>query len=408
MARRINVEREYVLEGIVVDRATQRGVKGVRVEAWDRDTVYHDMLGQATTDDEGHFTIGYDRAYFGDHAPDRSPDVFFKLFLDEKEVLTTFEKPQRNLAAGTTRVRLEIDLPQLRPLGKDRISAQQAFKAVDWWHASDFRGVIRESRDKTKTVGAVVGAVLGHSLKTFDFKPVVPKGATEREIVNQDKDAARRALAAQQVEVSGVKSTTDLTPGARLRSLSDYPVRLKAGDRVTLYEEDGVVKYYTRDAVPVARADEQTIARIDEDVQKVKVRVESVEGLRLELANVRSASEATAARAAEEAAIAHAQAEELERVRRELEEVRRASAHKDVQIAKLETDLTQLRGAQEDLASRVSVDRIHALEVAVAKLSRIERPPIDRSSVVEPPARPAAPATADEPKPHKKPKKRRG
>ena len=73
---------EYTVGGRVVDRTTRAGIRGVRVEAWDRDTRYHDLLGQAVTNADGQFAIGFDSAYFGDYAPDRAPDLFFKLFLD--------------------------------------------------------------------------------------------------------------------------------------------------------------------------------------------------------------------------------------------------------------------------------------------------------------------------------------
>jgi hypothetical protein len=139
---------EYVIRGRVIDRATKAGVRGVRVDAWDRDTRYHDLLGQATTDDEGRFTIGYDSVYFGDFAPDRSPDVYFRLYLDGTEVLSTFDKPRKNIARGAMDAVLELDMPQLRPTGRDYVSVTQALKVADWWQASDFKGAWREGTDK--------------------------------------------------------------------------------------------------------------------------------------------------------------------------------------------------------------------------------------------------------------------
>ena len=276
MVTRIENQAEYLIRGVVVDRATQRGVRGVKVEAWDRDTRYHDLLGQVVTDEDGRFTIGYDDVFFGDFAPDRSPDLYFKVYLDARLVLDTFDKPRMNSPSGAMDVRLELDMPQLQPEGRDRITAEQAIKAVDWWRASDFKGVAREGGDKFKTIGRLLGGLAGRSLGNFDWEPVQPKGARESDIVNQDVTNAQRALALQQVEVTEVKAVTGGTR-ANLRLLKDYPATLKAGDRVTLYEENGVVKYYTRvetrtDAAP----DGQAVARIDGDVQSLKAQIRSL------------------------------------------------------------------------------------------------------------------------------------
>jgi hypothetical protein len=370
MPQPVTSKTEYVIEGLVVDRATQRPVPGARVEAWDRDTRYHDLLGQVVTDVHGAFTISFGQEYFGDYAPDRAPDVFYKVFLDDQLVLTTFEHPQRNLGPGLTRVKLELDLPQPPPPGKDRISAEQALKALRWWQASDFRGVFNQGRDQTRTVGKLAGALVSDAFKNLDFKPIRPHGAREREVVNQTPDNARRALAAQKIEVTDVKPVATLAPAERARLLAGYPLRLNPGDRVTLYEENGMVAYYTRDPKPVASTDAQTVARIDGDVQVIKARVASMDDLRTEIDTVKDANVEAAARSADQAALVHAQAEELARLRSQLESVQQANAGKDLRIAKLQTDLALVTQAQDALAARLPLDRLAALEQQVLHLTR--------------------------------------
>ncbi len=364
-----SVKREYIVQGTVVDRATKRGVRGVRVEAWDRDTRYHDLLGQVVTDLNGAFAIAFDTAFFGDYAPDRAPDVVFRLYLDEREVLNTYEDPRRNLPKGITRVQLEIDLPSVQPVGRDWVSAEQTFKALDWWQASDFRGVWRQGKDKTLTVGKLFAAMASDSVKNFDFKPVQPKSTPERDIVGHNQEAARAALAKQQIEVSGVKSVKDLRENANVKTFTAYPLRLKPNDRVTLYEAEGVVKYYTVDPPP-ASVDLKTLERIDHDVQEVKSRTVEVDALRENLAQVKSASNEVASARTEDAATLRAHAQAVEKLQRELEEVRQSNARKDATISKLQDDLTRVTSAQDDLAAKVGADRIHALELAVTKLSK--------------------------------------
>lgn len=374
MVTSIETQPEYMIRGVVVDRASQRGVRGVRVEAWDLDTRYHDLLGQVVTDDDGRFTIGYDGVYFGDFAPDRSPDVYFKVFLDGKLVLSTFEQPRMNAARGLMDVKLELEMPQLQPQGRDLISAEQTFKAVQWWQASDFRGVTREGSDKFKTVGRLISGLAGKSLEDFDWKPVAPKGAREKEIVNQDVNNAQRALALQQVEVTEVKPVTGGTR-ANLKLLKDYPVSLKAGDRVTLYQENGVVKYYTRvSATDANQVDGQAVARIDSDVQSLKAQVRNVESLRTELENLKSADSNVEQRLAESDDKARQRDDEVVRLTRELNEVRRAAAAKDAEIVQLRSDLTAVRTATDNLSSRIPLSRLEALEQRINRLPAVKVP----------------------------------
>jgi len=398
MVTRIENQAQYVIRGVVVDRATQRGVRGVKVEAWDRDTRYHDLLGQVVTDEDGRFTIGYDSVFFGDFAPDRSPDLYFKVYLDAQLVLDTFDKPRMNAPAGAMDVRLELDMPQLQPEGRDRVTAEQAMKAVDWWRASDFKGVAREGGDKAKTIGRLLGGLAGRSLGDFDWQPVRPKGTRETDIVNQDVNHAQRALALQQVEVTEVKPVTGGTRD-NLRLLKDYPATLKAGDRVTLYEENGVVKYYTRvEAKADTAPDGQAVARIDGDVQSLKAQIRTVDALRTEVDNLKSADSAVDQRLAETSAAARARDEEVARLERELNDVRRAAAAKDAEIERLRTDLTVVRATTDNLASRIPLERLEALELQVSRLRPL-RPPASaapRKTAKAPAAakRPAAGKTA--------------
>lgn len=385
-----NVEREYLIEGVVVDRSTQRGVRGLHVTAWDRDTDYNDMLGQVITDADGAFLIGFDSDYFGNAEPDNGPDLFFKVLMDGNEVLNTFSRPQRNLQRGLTRVRLEIDLPQLVPLGKDRISTEQALKAIDWWHASDFRGVFTQGKDKSRTVGNAAWALFGDALKDFDFEPVRSKSPREKEIVGQTPDGARSTLARHKVRVTEVKPLSTLGTRDNAEWLADYPLHLRDGDSVTLYEREGVVAYYTMDADPSTNPDAAVVAQIGEDLQGVKAQMAGMDELRGEIDGVRTANAELAARAADEAAQSQAQAAELRSLRTQLAQVQQASANKDVQIAKLQDDLVVVTRAQDALAARLPpIERLNALE---QQLSRLTRPagPVAKKAPVKPAAKKAA------------------
>lgn len=406
MATNIDKRSEYTINGCVVDRASQRGVRGVRVEAWDRDTKYHDLLGQAVSDVNGRFTIGFDSVYFGDYGEDHSPDLYFKAFLDQREVLSTFERPIKNAPRGGIDIKLELDMPQLQPLGTDRVSVQQTLKAVDWWRASDFRGVWREGTDKVSTVGKLVGNTVGQALADFDFAPVRPKGTREREIVNQDAQNAERSLALQQVEVIEVRPISAHEGGAELRQLKDYPLQLKAGDQVILHTQDGVVKYYTRvRPTDASTVDGQTVARIDEEVKSLQGQVRGVEAIRADVEGLKSADTDVSQRLVKEAEQARAQNEEVKRLQNEVVDLRKSAASKDAEIVKLRIDLSAVRVAQENLSARLPLTRLEALEKQLKRLD-----PTFASAEIVTPARadgqtvaPAASPSAAKPRKTDKP-----
>jgi hypothetical protein len=364
---------EYVIQGTVVDRVTRAGVQGVKIEAWDRDTRYHDMLGVATTDANGRFTIGFQTAYFGDYAPDRSPDVFFKAFLGEREMLSTFETPMMNVERGTTTVTLELQLPTIKNKGVDRIDGLQALKALNWWGQSDFRGVWEQGKDKSKTMGKLLGNMGEKSLSRFNVKPIRPSATTDSQIVNQTPLQAEKTLAMQNIQVTEVKQ---VSAGSRdnLINLKDYPLALKAGDRVTLYEENGVVKYYTRTPHPkAAGVDAVKVAGIDSDMQTMKAQMRDIDSIRAEMERLKENSQATGQMLGDGSKETRAQAEELSKMRNELAILRKNTAEKDAQLAKFRTDLDMIRTAQTNQTTNIPMSRLEALEAEIVRLRTPER-----------------------------------
>jgi hypothetical protein len=344
--------RKYRISGRVVERTRRSGVPGVTVEAWDRDTRFHDMLGSEVTDAEGAFSIAFDDDYFGDFAPDRSPDVFFKVLRDGRVVLTTFDKPMMNLADGDTQVTLEIAEAQPPEPGKDRIKTRQMLKATRFFTQSDFKGVMKEQREKGSMLGSFLGALGGKALANFDFAPLRPTGPQTSQVIGQDAASASANLEAQQVKVTGVKTFDPKTDADSARALADFPLRVKAGDRVELYEENGIVRYYAI-VKPVAATDVDaaTVARLDREVQDLK-------------------------------------GEEITQLKAQLAVVQQSAANKDAEIERLRADLAATQAEQRDLSTRFSADKLAALERQVKLLD-------DRFTLVTPqPAPPAAPQPA--------------
>jgi hypothetical protein len=210
----------------------------------------------------------------------------------------------------------------------------------------------------------------GDALKNFDLAPVRTRGTTEREVVNQPVAAAQQALALKQVEVTEVKSVSEAGRRETLKTLADYPLQLKAGDKVQLYQENGVVKYYTR--VPAADAnavDGQAVQKLDEDVQSLKTRVQQAETLRAEVESLKGSGSALEQRLSTDAEALRAQTDEVAALKVELSALRKSTAAKDAEIVKLQTDLVQVRQSQDQLIARLPLDRLSRLEQQLGLLA---------------------------------------
>ena len=73
-------ENTFRMTGHIIDNTTRRGVPRLRVAAWDKDLILHDLVGSAVTDEQGAFQMECSESYFRKLFPDRWPDLFCKIF----------------------------------------------------------------------------------------------------------------------------------------------------------------------------------------------------------------------------------------------------------------------------------------------------------------------------------------
>lgn len=92
-----------------MDRQTHRALANLRVEAWDKDPLFDDLLGTAMTDERGSFQIEFDETYFQELFLDQYPDIFFRIFSGDALVKSTEDAVLWNTQQPQIKVTLEVD-----------------------------------------------------------------------------------------------------------------------------------------------------------------------------------------------------------------------------------------------------------------------------------------------------------
>lgn len=101
--------RIFKIIGHVVDSKTKYGIKGLRVEAWDKDLFVSDLVGGTTTGDGGIFRIQFDESYFKELFLDRRPDLFFKVFRGDKLIKDTKDSILWNVDREDIEMTIEVE-----------------------------------------------------------------------------------------------------------------------------------------------------------------------------------------------------------------------------------------------------------------------------------------------------------
>ena len=102
----------FRITGRVIDRQTSSGVPRLRVETWDKDLIFDDLVGSAITDDQGMFQIEFDETYFQELFLDQRPDLYFKVFGYNQLLRSTEDSVLWNVQTGDTAVTIEVDIPK--------------------------------------------------------------------------------------------------------------------------------------------------------------------------------------------------------------------------------------------------------------------------------------------------------
>jgi hypothetical protein len=232
------------ITGQVLDAQTNTGVTGVTVEVWDKSLRFQSAMTVLKTDDHGRFSTVLDLGQLGIETP---PALMFKVFKEDKPFTSTDNSVTWNTQSEddvTIYIRQEVRAE--RPVGKDRVNTTQVLRAANFVQQSDFKGVYNQTKEKASMPFGFFTDMLSNAFKNADIAPVKVKPTTSTAgVFGQDVAAATTNLQAQQVEVKEVLPYNPTLNSDSFKILTSAPIKVAAGQKVNLYQENGKVKYYT-------------------------------------------------------------------------------------------------------------------------------------------------------------------
>jgi len=237
--------------GQVVDSVAKTGMAGLVVTAMENgspgatqiagDVLDQGVLGTTKTDGNGRFNMTLTDPNL---ARGLTPDLFFNVYdADGKTLLTS--TADYVVWNGSTQedVTIKIRREAVTPIGKDRINTVQMRTAATFLTQSDFSGVLSHVKSQANTSFGVFGDSIMNAISKIKLTPLKVSVPSDT-IVDTNVNAAGQALTSQNIAYQ----VTDYKPGLNkdlLQSVTGFKPVVGPGESVKLYQEDGVVKYYS-------------------------------------------------------------------------------------------------------------------------------------------------------------------
>ncbi len=238
----------YQISGKVINKQTEKGIPDLRIEAWDKDLVIDDLLGVATSDENGAFTIKFDEHYYQELCFDRRPDIYFKVFKETRLLVNTSDHILWNVKYNLDCI--EIPIPN-EVLGDDSSSAE--FK-ITGRISSDKRvvaGIKVIAYDKRISGDVVIGNAVtdekGNYTVIYSQKNLQDKAKPDIEIRlldtgNNDKEIGRSTVKYNAGTIETLNVVVDSANVARAseyeRLLADLRPHLENNKLQDLKEDD--------------------------------------------------------------------------------------------------------------------------------------------------------------------------
>ncbi len=141
--------------------------------------------------------------------------------------------------------------PQPQFGGPNRVTGATVRKNVQFYQQTDIRSAIYERMGKLRLGGTLASDMLRSVVGKTDTRTSVapaPPAVSRDEVVGRSVDEAKRKLEANQIAVREVVKYDPSKGATNILRVAEAPSRIEAGAGVTLYEDNGIVKFYAPDA----------------------------------------------------------------------------------------------------------------------------------------------------------------